>query len=83
MRTTVRLDDHLLREAKQLAARRGETLTAVIEDALRQVLGRSQARSHQTRVKLPTFKGNGLMPGVDLDDTRALLERMDRDRDPA
>ena len=31
MRTTVRLDDDLLRQAKALAPRTGRTLTAVIE----------------------------------------------------
>ena len=38
MRTTVRLDDELLSEAKQIAAKTNRTLTAVIEDALRQHL---------------------------------------------
>lgn len=79
MRTTVRIDDHLLREAKQLAARTGKTLTAVIEDALREVLARSKTRSQRSQVKLPTFRGNGLLPGVDLDDSTGLLELMDRD----
>ena len=36
MRTTIRLDDDLLVEAKQRAARSGLTLTAVIEQALRE-----------------------------------------------
>jgi hypothetical protein len=29
-------------------------------------------------MKLPTFKGKGLQPGVDLDDSAALLDSMDR-----
>ena len=29
------------------------------------------------RIALPTFSGNGLLPGVDLDDTAALIELMD------
>jgi predicted transcriptional regulator len=36
MRTTIRLDPHLLAEAKKLAAASGRTLTAVIEEALRE-----------------------------------------------
>jgi hypothetical protein len=79
MRTTVRLDDHLLREAKQLAARTGRTLTAVIADALREALNRSQKRPKRAPVKLPTFRGKGLHPGVDLDDTASLLDIMDED----
>src|ERR1700675_4442894 len=38
MRTTVRLDDDLLRQTKTLAAQTGRTLTAVIEDALRETI---------------------------------------------
>ena len=37
MRTTVRLDDDLLRQARALAARTGRTLSGVIEDGLREV----------------------------------------------
>ena len=37
MRTTIRLDDRLLAEAKQYAAESGRTLTGLIEDALREV----------------------------------------------
>ena len=83
MRTTVRLDDHLLREAKQFAARTGRTLTAVIEDALREALSRSQKRPRRPPVKLPTFRGQGLRSGVDLDDTASLLELMDENGDSA
>jgi hypothetical protein len=77
MRTTVRVDDELLREAKQLAARTGRTLTAVIEDALRETFSRQHGPAERT-VELPTFRGGGLQPGVDLDDSAALLELMDR-----
>jgi len=77
MRTTIRVDDELLREAKQLAARTGRTLTAVIEDALRETFSRQHGQAAST-VELPTFRGGGLQPGVDLDDSAALLELMDR-----
>jgi hypothetical protein len=77
MRTTVRLDDKLLSDAKALAARSGRTLTAVIEDALRETLARS-ADVPPRRVKLPASRGGqGLQPGVDLDDTAALLDLME------
>ena len=83
MRTTVRLDDDLLRQTKALAAQTGRTLAAVIEDALRETLARSRSRRGQPRVVLPTFKGSGLRPGVDLDDSAGLLEIMEGGRDPA
>ncbi len=77
MRTTVRLDQHLLREAKELAAKTGRTLTAVIEEALRENLSRQRSRRAPSRASLPRFKGKGLRPGVDLDDSAGLLDLMD------
>ena len=77
MRTTIRIDDQLLGEAKQLAVRTGRTLTAVVEDALREVLNR-QRRPDRRAVELTTFGGNGPHPGVDLDDSAALLDLMDK-----
>jgi hypothetical protein len=77
MRTTIRLDPHLLREAKELAVRTGKTLTAVIDDALRESLARHRSQRRRSRLTLPRFKGKGLRPGVDLDDTAGLLDVMD------
>jgi Arc/MetJ family transcription regulator len=81
MRTTVRLDPDLLAEAKKTAAVRGKTLTAVIEDALRESLSRRNDPKRRKKVKLPTFGGQGIQPGVNLDDSAALLELMESDRD--
>ena len=83
MRTTVRLDDDLLRQAKALAARTGRTLTAVIEDGLREALARHRRRRERPPVALPTFNGRGVRPGVDLDDTAGLFEILDGGRDPS
>jgi hypothetical protein len=75
MRTTVRLDEALLKQAKREAARRGETLTALIERGLRLVLARPEQRSSRRRVEIPVCReGGGTLPGVDLDDTAALLD---------
>ena len=75
MRTTVRLDDRLLEQAKREAARRGETLTSLVERGLRLVLARPQARRSRRRVELPICPaGGGTLPGVDLDDSAALLD---------
>lgn len=77
MRTTIRLDEGLLAEAKQLAVRTGRTLTAVIEDALRQALARRRDSAEQKPVRLKTVGGNGPQPGVDLDNTAELLDMME------
>ncbi|MHB8873305.1 MAG: type II toxin-antitoxin system VapB family antitoxin [Myxococcaceae bacterium] len=76
MRTTVRLDDQLLAKAKRLAASRGQTLTALLEDALRAEVSRKQRPAKRKRVSLPTFSGR-VREGVDLDHTAALLDLMD------
>jgi Arc/MetJ family transcription regulator len=81
MRTTVRLDPDLLSEVKKTAAVRGKTLTAVIEDALRESLARRNTLKKRAKVKLPTFRGKGTLPGVDIDDSAALLDLMEEDRD--
>jgi Arc/MetJ family transcription regulator len=77
MRTTVRLDDRLLAEAKKRAAESGRTLTAVLEDALRESLARRSAHSKSRPVRLKTAKGGGIRPGVDLDDSASLLDVME------
>ena len=76
MRTTIRLDDDLLRQTKAEAVRTGRTLTAVIEDALRAALAR-RTRPTPTELDLPTFRGSGLQPGVDLSNNAALLDLME------
>lgn len=84
MRTTIRLPDSLLQEAKAYAAHSGKTLTAVIEDALRESLARQHTvRSVRSQVTLTTVAGQGLQPGVDLDDSAALLQLMEEADDPA
>ena len=81
MRTTIRLDAPLLAEAKKLAADRGRTLTAVIEDALREVLARRSQTRPGRKVKFTTFGGKGLRPGVDLDNSAALVDLMESSDD--
>ena len=78
MRTTVRLNDALLEQAKREAARQGETLTALMEQGLRLALAQSQPTRRRGRVKLPVCKvGGGVLPGVDLNDSATLLDIME------
>lgn len=81
MRTTVRLDDALLEQAKREAARRHETLTALIEKGLRLILAKKQEPPRRRPVKLPVcHAGGGTLPGVDLNDSAALLDVMENRR---
>ena len=78
MRTTLHLPDDLYREAKALAARSGRTVTSVVEDALRAELERARAAgSSPTPFRIEAVGSGGLLPGVDLTDSAALLDVMD------
>ncbi len=76
MRTTIQIDDHLFAELKKTAADTGRTMSATIQDALREALYRPR-EVKRPAAELPVFHGTGLMPGVDLNDSAALLELMD------
>ena len=78
MRTTVRLDEVLLERARAEAAKRKTTLTSLIEQGLELVLRRPMKRPEHQPVKLPECRaGSGTLPGVDLNDSAALLHRLD------
>jgi len=78
MRTTVRLDPGLLTKAKQEARKRGETLTSLMERGLRLAISGSHKNARSARVRLPTSKATGgVRPGINLDDTGDVLDRLD------
>jgi len=72
MRTTLNISDDLYTAVKVEAARRGETVTSVIEDAMRQLLSKSEMRPE---VSFPVSElSGGLRAGVDLDDPDQMYE---------
>ncbi len=77
MRTTILLSDELLAEVKKLAAESNTTMTALIEDALRERLARRERSRHVKHVSLTTYGSGGTQPGVDLNDSAALLDLME------
>ena len=79
MRTTINLPDDLFREVKKHAHATGRTFTDVVQDAIREALARKiQRNTSRAGVRLPVSRG-APQPGVDLDDSAALLELMDDD----
>lgn len=78
MRTTIRLEDSLLRRAKAQAAASGRSLNDFISDAVQAALAARPIRGGA--VELPTFRGHGLQPGIDLDDSAGLLDVMESAR---
>jgi hypothetical protein len=81
VRTTLNLDDELYRRAKATAALRGCSVTSLIEDSLRQTL--SAGPPAPVEPMPVSTRRPGLAPafaatGLDLNDTSAVLETIDR-----
>ncbi len=79
VRTTLNIPDDLYREVRTTAAATGRTVTSVVEEALRAALARyrdEQAAARVAYVVTPSGSG-GLLPGVDLDDSAALLDALE------
>lgn len=74
-RTTLVLDDHLLRQIKKKAAEEGRTFQAVANDLLRRALAQSGRQPY--RLKLQGWKAE-LQPGVNIMDRDSLFDLMDR-----
>ena len=71
MRTTIDINDELLRAAKAHAAGTRKTLKATVEQALREFLA-GPLRVTPNAPPIPVFRGRGVQPGVDLTDNAAL-----------
>lgn len=82
MRTVLEIDDQLLLAAKKVAAESGRTLTAVIEDALRVALSQDNRAADTEKFALPAFHLGVTLPGVDLDNSAALLDIMEESDGP-
>jgi Arc/MetJ family transcription regulator len=72
MRTTITIDEALLREAKIMAARTDRTVSSVLEEALREMLSRAEESEARRRADftLPSYDGGGFL--VDVLDKEAL-----------
>lgn len=80
MRTTVNIDEHLLAEAKVIAAGSHRSIGSVLEDALRALIAaKSQNSGTDEPYVLPSFTYDppGLRPGVDLYDRDQIEELLD------
>lgn len=75
MKTTLNLDDQVMKNAKARAARDGITFTALVEDAIRATLLHDpQTEKYQFKPKVVT--GNK-PPNVDISERDALYEVID------
>jgi metal-responsive CopG/Arc/MetJ family transcriptional regulator len=74
MRTSISIDGELLKKARVHAAQKHRSLSALIEDALREVLARRPTAAHRrARAVLPVVKGKPIA-GVNYDSLASLLE---------
>jgi plasmid stability protein len=76
MRTTLNLDDELMRTLKRRAAESGRTMTEMIEEALRAMLARPVKEGPEREFRWVTVKGK-IQPGVDVADRDSLLDAME------
>jgi hypothetical protein len=75
MRTTLDIDDRVIKQAKRRALERGETLTRFIEGAIRSRLAEATTLP-AFRLTLLTKKGEA-RPGIDWDDRDSIYEHME------
>lgn len=79
METTLTIDDAILRELREEAARRGTTMSALVEAGVRRILAERPATEPDEPPPLPTWSGG--KPLVDVADRKALYEVIDAERD--
>jgi hypothetical protein len=76
MRTTIRINDDLLKRAKKRAADEGRSLTSLVEEGLVLMLSTTKA-GRRKRIELPVSTATGgVLPGVDLNRSSDLEEVM-------
>ena len=79
MKTTLDLNDALLRNAKVLAVRQGSSLTRLIEEGLRMRLAMLRGAGKTMRApKLPVSRrSGGMLPGINPRSNHAMLDAAD------
>lgn len=77
MRTTIDINDYLLKQARAHAISERKTLKMVVENALRAFLVAPKDGFAVDTPPIPVFRGSGVQPGVDLTDNSALENIMD------
>ena len=77
MRTTIDIDDPILREIKRLQRREGKSLGRLVSDLLAQALGAARDAGATSGVAAFPWAVASLGARVDLADKHALLDAMD------
>ncbi|OHD68630.1 MAG: hypothetical protein A2177_15195 [Spirochaetes bacterium RBG_13_68_11] len=77
MRTTLNIQDELMKRVKQRASETGATITQVVEEALRAAVAGQAPRGERYVLRWKPVAGPAL-PGIDLADRDSLYEAMER-----
>ncbi len=64
MKTTLEISNHLFKETKQFANKSGRTFREIVELALRNFLKSQKVPRKAFKLKDGSFKGNGLVEGL-------------------
>jgi len=78
MLTTIQLDDALLAQATKLAREQGRDLSHLIEETLRDKIAATLSVAPPPPFRLTTVGGHGVRPGIDLNNSAALLSLMEQ-----
>jgi hypothetical protein len=76
MRTTINLPEDLIRKAKKAALETNTRLSEFIADATRVALNSRRRKRSRREFKIIASGNGGLLPGINSDDTSALLDMM-------
>ncbi len=76
MKTTLNIDESVMKHLKHEAARQGRTMSELVESALRRMF--QAAREKRSIPPLPTFHGGREL--VDIADRNALYEAMENEK---
>lgn len=81
MDATIHIDDQLFIRVQQVAQATGQTVDAVISNALTETLTQQQATSSDDKFCFTRERGMGLMPGVNINNNAELRDIMEEGLD--
>jgi hypothetical protein len=77
MQITIDIGEYLLEKAKDAAAETHRSLDEFVADAILVTLDRMRRVRERGKFEVITYGSGGVFPGVDIDNTSALLDIMD------
>lgn len=78
MRTTINIQERALQIGKRVSQESGKSLDEVVSEALFSAYGERARSGARFQFDPPVSGEGGLAPGVDLDDTVALFDLMEK-----